>query len=138
MAAATGPESPDLSQRLYPQPHARRRAVASWCLFDFANSAYTTLIITVAFSVYFQEAVVNAPDNTGDRLWGIANFIAMAVVAVTSPVMGALADYSGRKKFLLIATMLMGRVGPLTLVLLVPKQSVAGKLRHPEELVGIG
>lgn len=106
MAGAAGSDASALSQRLYPEPRARRRAVASWCLFDFANSSYTTLIITVAFSVYFQEAVVNAADNTGDRLWGLANFMAMAVVALTSPVMGALADFTGRKKFLLVVTTL--------------------------------
>src|SRR5512140_3429569 len=84
-----------------------RRATVGWCLFDFANSSYTTLIITVAFAVYFRQVVVNATDNRADQLWGIANFIAMLSVAVASPALGALADYSGRKKFFLIATTLL-------------------------------
>jgi UMF1 family MFS transporter len=84
-----------------------RRATAAWCLFDFANSSYTTIIITVAFSVYFREVVVNARDNSGDRLWGVSNFIAMASVALISPVIGAVADYSGRKKLFLILTTLV-------------------------------
>ena len=83
-----------------------RKAVAAWCLFDFANSSYTTLIVTVAYSVYFRDVIVGASDNRGDRLWGVANFLAMAIVALTSPVLGALSDFSGRKKFLLIATTL--------------------------------
>jgi UMF1 family MFS transporter len=83
-----------------------RAAVASWCLFDFANSSYTTLIMTVVYSVYFRDAVVSAADNRGDRLWGFANFLAMAVVAVTSPILGAFSDYSGRRKFFLIVTTL--------------------------------
>ena len=88
------------------QPAPRRAAVAAWCLFDFANSSYTTLIITVAFSVYFREAVVGAADNRADQLWGIANFIAMLAVALTSPIVGAIADRSGRKKaFLILATL---------------------------------
>src|SRR6185369_2202830 len=62
-------------------PRPRRAAVVSWCLFDFANSSYTTLIMTVAYSVYFRDAVVSASGNRGDRLWGIANFLAMALVA---------------------------------------------------------
>ena len=37
-----------------------RRQVAAWCLFDFANSSYTTLIVTVVFAVYFREVVVDA------------------------------------------------------------------------------
>jgi MFS transporter, UMF1 family len=97
-----------------------RRATIAWCLFDFANSSYTTLIITVAFAVYFRQVVVNAPDNRGDQLWGIANFAAMLSVAVVSPLLGAIADYSGRKKRFLIlltllsvaATALMFFVGP--------------------------
>jgi len=97
----------------------RRREVLSWCLFDFANSSFTTLIVTVAFSVYFRDAVVGA-GNTGDRLWGTANFLAMLTVAVTAPILGAAADYSGRKKFFLalttlqtvVATALLWFVGP--------------------------
>jgi UMF1 family MFS transporter len=101
-----------------------KRATLAWCLFDFANSSYTTLIITVAFAVFFRNVVVNATDNRGDQLWGLSNFIAMLVVALISPVLGALADYSGRKKFLLIlltllsvaATSLMFWLGPGNIV----------------------
>jgi MFS transporter, UMF1 family len=84
-----------------------RRATAAWCLFDFANSSYTTLIVTVAFAVYFREVVVNAPDNRADQYWGIANFVAMLLVAAVSPVTGAAADFSGRKKLFLILTSLV-------------------------------
>ncbi len=75
-----------------------RRATAAWCLFDFANSSYTTLIVTVAFAVYFREVVVHAQDNRADQLWGVANFLGMLIVAIASPVTGAMADYSGRRK----------------------------------------
>lgn len=76
--------------------------------------------MTVVYSVYFRDAVVGAADNRGDRLWGVANFLAMAVVAVTSPLLGAISDYSGRRKFFLIgltlqtvlATALLFFVGP--------------------------
>ena len=81
-----------------------RAAVVSWCMFDFANSAWTTLIVTVAYSVFFREVVVNASDNVGDKLWGQATFVAMLIVALISPVVGALADGSGRRKFFLIAS----------------------------------
>lgn len=105
--------------------HSGRRAVISWCLFDFANSAWTTLIITVAYSVYFRQAVVGGAGNVGDKLWGQATFFAMLLVAITSPVMGALADGSGRRKLFLIlttvltiaATIAMAWVGPGDVVL---------------------
>ena len=80
--------------------------MVSWCLFDFANSSYTTLIMTVVYSVYFRDAIVGAADNRGDRLWGVANFLAMAIVAVSSPILGAFSDFSGRRKFFLVATTL--------------------------------
>ncbi len=93
-----------------------RRATVAWCLFDFANSAYTTLIITVAFAVYFRQVVVNAPDNRGDQLWGIANFVAMLAVAAASPILGAIADYSASKKKFMGFFALMGIVASLFMV----------------------
>jgi UMF1 family MFS transporter len=92
----------------------------SWCLFDFANSSYTTLIITVAFAVYFREVVVNAADNRADQLWGVANFLAMLLVAIASPLTGALADFSGRKKWFLIATTLQAVTATALLSLVGP------------------
>jgi len=100
--------------------------VASWCLFDFANSSYTTLIMTVAYSVYFRDAVVGAADNRGDRLWGIANFLTMGIVALTSPILGAFSDYSGRRKFFLILTTLQTVVATAALVIVGPGDVVSG------------
>lgn len=113
-----------------------RAAVASWCLFDFANSSYTTLIVTVAYSVYFRDAVVGASDNRGDRLWGTANFLAMAIVAIASPVMGAIADYSGRKKFFLIATTLQTVIATALLALVGPGEVFAGMALYVVATVG--
>ncbi|MCP3979884.1 MAG: MFS transporter [bacterium] len=74
-------------------------------MFDFANSAYTTLISTVAYSVYFRQAVVHADDNRGDFLWGVTQVAVHLILILSAPVFGALADYSGRKKrFLLLTT----------------------------------
>jgi len=83
------------------------RATAAWCLFDFANSSYTTLIVTVAFAVYFRQEIVHETGNRADQLWGFANFLAMLLVAITSPVAGAMADYSGRRRLGLILTSLV-------------------------------
>src|SRR5512135_2003736 len=86
---------------------ALRREVLGWCAFDFANSSYTTLITTVAFSVYFREAVVGAGDPSGDLLWSMAGIAVNLVLIATSPVLGAMADFSGRKKRLLLATVVL-------------------------------
>jgi UMF1 family MFS transporter len=86
---------------------ARRRELFGYCMFDFANSSYTTLINTVAYAVYFRQAVVGAAEERGDLLWSIAHASGYVLLILLSPILGALADYSGRKKlFLLLTTML--------------------------------
>jgi len=83
---------------------ASRREVLSWCLYDFANSPFTTLIVTFIFSRYFTQAL--APDSTsGTVLWSRAVNVSALLVALTTPLLGAIADLSGRKKhFLAVAT----------------------------------
>ena len=119
------PSSPAApANEIYRTPGARKRAVGAWCLYDFASSSYTTLIITVAFAVYFREAIVNAPDNTGDQYWGLANFFAMLIVALVSPVIGAIADESGSKKLFLILTTLQTVAATALLAWVSPGQIV--------------
>lgn len=73
-------------------------------MFDFANSSYTTLIVTVAYSAYFRQAVVGAGSDHADLMWSLTQALAYAILILTSPVLGALADGSGRKKTFLFAT----------------------------------
>ena len=78
----------------------------AWCLFDFANSSFTTIIITVGYSVYFIQVVVgNDPSSAGqgEALWGAGYSICMILVAVLSPLLGAIADYRATKKEYLMA-----------------------------------
>ena len=119
-----------------PETGPRRAAVVSWCLFDFANSSYTTLIMTAVYSVYFRDAVVGAAGNRGDRLWGIANFLAMGVVAVASPILGAFSDYSGRRKFLLIATTLQTIATTALLYLVGPGDVMSGIVYYVVATIG--
>jgi UMF1 family MFS transporter len=73
-----------------------RRERWSWYLYDFGNSAYAAVVLLAVYSAYFKEEVVGGAE--GSRLWGIAVGIAMLTVAITSPVLGAIADFSGSKK----------------------------------------
>jgi UMF1 family MFS transporter len=70
-------------------------------MYDFANSAFTTIIVTVVYSVYFINNVVGGASGYGEMLWGRAIGISMTLVALTAPVLGAVADYSRSKKKLL-------------------------------------
>ena len=82
---------------------ATRRERWAWYLYDFGNSAYAAVVLLAVYSAYFQGKVVGGAE--GSRLWGLAVAIAMLVVAVTSPFLGAIADHSGfKKRFLLIYT----------------------------------
>jgi len=80
------------------------KCIAGWMFYDFANSAFTTIIVSVVYSVYFINVVVaNASEGYGEMLWGRAIAISMTLVAITSPIFGAIADHSrSKKKFLFI------------------------------------
>ncbi len=76
-----------------------RRKRRAWYMYDFGNSAYAAVVLLAVYSAYFKGQVVGGA--MGSRLWGIAVGVAMLVVAVVAPVLGAIADFSGSKKRLL-------------------------------------
>ena len=76
-------------------PSTRRERIA-WYLYDFGNSAYASVVLLAVYSAYFQKTVVGGAE--GSRWCGIAIAIAMILVAIAAPVMGAIADYAGSKK----------------------------------------
>jgi len=81
------------------------RAIWSWAIYDFANSPFTTLVVTFVYATYFTQVI--APDPvTGTVLWSRAVTITALVVAIFSPILGALADRGGyRKPFVLFFTL---------------------------------
>ncbi|HHE38313.1 MAG TPA: MFS transporter [Candidatus Cloacimonetes bacterium] len=80
--------------------------IFGWMMYDFANSSFTTIIVTVVYSVYFVDKVVGDAD-LGSALWGHAIAISMFLVAISAPIFGAVADHSrAKKKFLFYHTYL--------------------------------
>lgn len=85
-----------------------KKEVFGWCMYDAADSAFTTVIVTALYAPYFSKIVVGDPPSPdvlwglkGDFLWGIAASISEIIVALVAPILGAIADFSGsRKKFL--------------------------------------
>ena len=77
--------------------YPRRAAVVSWIFFDWAAQPYFTLITTFVFSPYFVTHVASDPAS-GQAMWGFATAAAGLVIALLSPVLGAIADASGRRK----------------------------------------
>src|ERR1700710_113447 len=74
-----------------------RSAVISWIFFDWAAQPYFTLITPFVFAPYFAIHVAADPAS-GQSLWGFATAVAGLVIALMSPVLGAIADASGRRK----------------------------------------
>ena len=93
MTATAAPATGTDTSRKYPP----RAAVVSWIFFDWAAQPYFTLITTFVFAPYFASFV--APDPaTGQALWGFATAGAGLMIALMSPILGAIADASGRRK----------------------------------------
>jgi UMF1 family MFS transporter len=70
-----------------------RREARAWALYDFANSAVYTTIITAVFPIYFARVAASELDSTtAEGRYGLATTIALSCVAVMAPVLGALAD----------------------------------------------
>lgn len=85
---------------------ATRGQILSWTLFDFANTAFYVLILTVGYPLYFKKVIAHDTAH-GDALWGLSFSLSMLIVALLSPLLGAVADYgAGKKRFLGIFTAL--------------------------------
>ncbi|RYE53229.1 MAG: MFS transporter, partial [Hyphomicrobiales bacterium] len=80
-----------------PRSYPGRPAVAGWLLFDWAAQPYFTLITTFVFAPYFATYIASDP-ATGQSMWGFAAASAGIVIALMSPVLGAIADVVGRRK----------------------------------------
>jgi UMF1 family MFS transporter len=82
-----------------------RKVVWSWALFDWANSAFTTLVVTFIYATYFTRSFGDDPELTASW-WGRAVSLSAVAIAILSPILGAAADRAGaRKRFLLVSTL---------------------------------
>src|SRR5256885_2818744 len=104
----------------------RPSEVLAWAMYDFANSGYTTVVITAVFNAYFVAVVAgNAPWAT--FAWTAALSVSYGLILLTGPVLGAYADLRAAKKCLLVlttagcvvGTALLAFTGPGTLALAV-------------------
>lgn len=82
----------------------RGREVWAWAMYDFANSGYTTVVITAIFNAYF-VAVVAGNQPWGTFAWTAALALSYALIMLMAPLVGAYADlHAAKKKLLLIST----------------------------------
>jgi MFS transporter, UMF1 family len=96
-----------------------RREVWSWAMFDFANSGYTTVVITTIFNAYFVSVVARDQD-WGTFAWTVTLAVSYALIIITAPILGIYADvYAAKKRLLFFTTigcifftLLLSFVGP--------------------------
>ena len=92
-----------------PQPQAQRRALWGWASYYVGNHAFTTAAITVYFPIFFKEVwSQGVPVETSTLRLGIANSAASLLVALTAPLLGAIADRGGHGKGFMLAAALLG------------------------------
>ncbi|MBK1878164.1 MFS transporter [Pelagicoccus mobilis] len=84
-------------------PESSPKRVWSWAFFDFANSAFGTLVLTFVFNSYFTKAIAES-ESVGTMLWGNTVAVASILIAVLSPPLGAAADAFGWKKRFMVVT----------------------------------
>lgn len=110
-----------------PLPRNDRRLITTWCLYDWANSAFTTLVVTFVYGTYFNRAL--APDEiTGTAWWSRAIALTALVVAVAGPILGAMADRSGRRRRYLATSTLVCVAATAALTFVAPDRAHAALL----------
>jgi MFS transporter, UMF1 family len=114
-----------------PRTRASRKEILGWAMFDFANQAYTLLIITVVFGELFTTVIVG---DRGDGyrlanfLWSLALATSYLLVVVTGPLCGAVMDYQASKKRFLFASYLATVATTAMLYFVAPGYVVLGLL----------
>ena len=81
-----------------------RTVIASWCLYDWANSAFNTLVVTFVYSTYFSDTFATDPGR-GTALWSRGIITSALAIAALAPVAGVLADRGDRRRYLVGCTL---------------------------------
>lgn len=102
-----------------PQTPASTRGLIAWALFDWANSAFTTVIITFVFATYFAKGVVGN-EELGASYWGYAMGLSGLSIAILAPIFGAIADTGGRRKPWIAACIVLCVVPTALLTFILP------------------
>lgn len=86
-----------------------RPELRAWAMYDWAASALQTTVLVAVFPIFFvRVAAAGLPESRGTQALATANTIAAVIVALLSPVLGAISDYAAAKKRMLAASMLVG------------------------------
>ncbi|MDO9169001.1 MAG: MFS transporter [Methylobacter sp.] len=112
------------------RPRASNKEIVGWAMFDFANQAYTLLIVTVVFGDLFTRIIVgDAPDyRLGNLLWSLSLATGYLGVVILSPIAGAVMDYTASKKRFLFVSYLLTVISTGALYFVAPGYAWLGVL----------
>lgn len=95
------------------------REERDWILYDVANSAFVLVMVTAIMPIYFKDVMAtDLPPHAATANWGFANAAASLILALLAPILGAMADYPGRKKQFFVGFVLVGVLLNLALPLI--------------------
>jgi MFS transporter, UMF1 family len=111
-----------------------------WVLYDWANSAYSLLITTAIFPLYFKAAANDAglAATTSTAYWGYANSFATLLISLCAPILGSIADFKGLKKRLFTFFFVLGIVFTLLLAVVPSNQWLILLICYMVTVIGFG
>ncbi|MFH1138433.1 MAG: MFS transporter [Pseudomonadota bacterium] len=82
------------------KPKAYNKIINSWCMYDWANSAFACTIMGAVFPPFYRSLVIKAglPSHEATAYWGYTAALSLLLIALAGPVLGAISDYTGGKK----------------------------------------
>ena len=104
------------------QNPVKKREIFGWAMYDFANSAYTTIVISIVYSAFFVNYLVPEGSAWRDLYWSIAINISTFLAMFLAPIAGVLCDFSGHKKVFLAVNTLVCSVFTCLLFFVDPGQ----------------
>ena len=89
---------------------AYRQVVRAWCMYDWANSAFATTIMAAMFPPFYRSLVTSSglAESAATAYWGYTASVALLLIALIAPILGAIADYTGGKKRYIAAFVVLG------------------------------
>ena len=101
----------------------KKREIFGWAMYDFANSSYTTVVVTFIYSAFFVNYIV-PPElaHLKNTFWSIAVALSTALAIILAPFVGVLCDFSGNKKQFLAWCTLASVLGTAGLFFVDPGQ----------------
>jgi len=113
------------------------RQERSWVLYDWANSAYSIIITTAIFPIFFKSvAAAGVEGYLSTAWWGYANGLYTLILAVLAPILGTIADYQAKKMKFFLAFFLLGVIATLGLYLVAQGEWVKALLIYMGSALG--